>query len=166
MSRCQQPATTAPWTQRCTAAPSASLSPEPPQACSEPTPVANSVRQEESLTADTQGVGTSRAKPVLLGESCPGLLQRTAGVWEDSTAWPDVKVPPVYPLPTFIPSRQSPITKPNEVLGLLLEENSWAHPRCRGQGLRRERSPRSERPFPDIGIAPNQKVHETFLIVF
>lgn len=95
----------------------------PPQACSELTGVPASIRQE-SLTADTHGDSTSYAKSVFLGESCPCLLQKPAGVWEDSTAWPDVKVPHTHPLSQFIPSRQSQIIKPNEVLGLLLGENS------------------------------------------
>lgn len=50
--------------------------------------------------------------------------QQTAGAWADSAAWPDVTVPQTYPLSQFVPSRQSQITKPNEVLGLFLGENS------------------------------------------
>lgn len=92
--------------------------PGPRQACSELTPVANSIRQE-SLTVDAHRDGTSYAKSVLLGESCPCLLQKPAGTWEDSATWPDVKVLHAHPLSQFIPSRQPQIIKPNEVLGLL-----------------------------------------------
>lgn len=92
--------------------------PGPPQACSELTPVENFIRQE-SLTADTHRDGTSYAKSVFSGESCPCLLQKPAGAWEDSAPWPDVKVLHTHLLSQFIPSRQSQIIKPNEVLGLL-----------------------------------------------
>ena len=103
--------------------------PGPPQACSELTPVANSIRQEP-LTADTHG-----DKSVLLGESCPCLLQKTGGVWEDSAAWPDVKVLNTHPLSQFIPSLQSQIIKPDEVLGIFLGGELQGTSKVEGTGI-------------------------------
>lgn len=117
------PAMTASWTGRCMAASSSSTSPGASSGVLRADSVADSIRQE-SLTADTQGDGASCVKSVFLGESCPCLRQQTAGAWEDSAAWPDVKVPHTYPLSQCTPSRQSQITKPNQALGLLLGENS------------------------------------------
>lgn len=71
------------------------------------------------LTVDAHRDGTSYTKSVLWGESCPCLLQKPAGAWEDSATWPDVKVLHAHPLSQFIPSRQPQIIKPNEVFGLL-----------------------------------------------
>lgn len=88
-------------------------SPAPPQARSEQTPVAYSTRQK-SRTANTR-TWLQSCQISLLTESCPGLLQETAGAWEASAARPDVKVPHTHPLSQFIPSWQSQIIKPNEV---------------------------------------------------
>ena len=78
-------------------------------------------------------------------------------MWEDGTAWPDVKVPHTHPHSQFIPSQSQTVTS-KEVLGIFRAENSKELAKGRGDRGCVMKIPQGVRLLLGICITPDQKV--------